>query len=353
VNPIAEPPWTVREDRNTIQQRISGPIGRKKAQAAEDFLKFLPTIPSSDIQVFSDGSKSEGSDGATGAGSVTYQYSLQVDRQTRSLGLNAEVFDAEAIAALHGARTALNLPSARFATDLWVFLDNLEVATRLLSHSTGTSQSVFEEFREIARKWPERARLPHTRPGSVRIRWVPGHLKISGNEEADKAAKEGTLLPDPADSICTLASLKRIARTKASKATRRLWPLVAPDSYIDLTVPYGLGSSVLSIRRPEAGRILAIRSGHGDFADYHTRFHHNDALLYCSCGKRKSPLHFYFCRKGKATKSLPGPPSDNLQWLLCTSTGINKLAKWFTDTRFYQEICPGHTRGPAVINSVP
>ena len=117
-------------------------------------------------------------------------------------------------------------------------------------------------------------------------------------------------------------------------------------------VPYGPGSSVLSIRRPEAGRILAIRSGHGDFADYHTRFHHEDALLYCSCGKKKSPLHFYFCRKGKAATPLPGPPSKKLQWLLCTNAGINKLAKWITDTRFYQEICPEHRRGPVLANSV-
>ena len=301
------------------------------------------------MQVFSDSSKKEDTDGATGARSVTFQYSLQIDRQIRSLGLNAEVFDAEAIAALYRARAALNLPSSRLATDLWVFLDNLEVATRLLSHSTGSSQSVFEEFQEIARKWPERDRLPHTRPSAVCIRWVPGHLKIYGNEEANKAAKEGAALPLPASPICTLASLKRIARTEASKAARRLWPLVAPTSYKDFMIPYGPGSSILSLHRPEAGRILAIRSGHGDFADYHTRFSHDNALLYCSCGKKKSPLHFYFCRRGKATQPLPGPPSEKLQWLLGTSTGLNKLAKWLIDTRFYQEICPSHSRGPAAV----
>jgi hypothetical protein len=209
------------------------------------------------------------------------------------------------------------------------------VATRLLGHSIGSLQSVFEEFREIARKWPERARLPHTRLGAVYIQWVLGHLKIPSNKEANKAAKEGTLLPVPADSICTLASLKRIAHAEASKAARRLWPLVALDSYTDLMVPYGPGSSVLSIRRLEAGYILAIRSGHRDFADYHTRFHHEDALLYGSCGRKKSLLHFYFCRKGKAATPLLGPLSKKLQWLLCTSAGTNKLAKWITDTRFY------------------
>ena len=76
------------------------------------------TVPQGDILVYSDGSKSEATDGSTGAGSVTYQYGLQVDRKAYSLGKHAEVFDAEASAALSGACTALSLLSARFATDL-------------------------------------------------------------------------------------------------------------------------------------------------------------------------------------------------------------------------------------------
>ena len=81
----------------------------------------------------------------------------------------------------------------------------------------GSLQSVFKEFQEVARNWPLWARLPHTRPGTVRIRWIPGHLLIPGNKEANKAAKAGAVLPPPADAICTLASLKRIAKTEAKR----------------------------------------------------------------------------------------------------------------------------------------
>ena len=87
-------------------------------EAAKDFLAFLLTIPPGDIQVFSDGSKSESTDSSTGYGSVSYQYSLQTTRKSLSLGRHVEVFDAEALSALEGARAAIASPGARLATDL-------------------------------------------------------------------------------------------------------------------------------------------------------------------------------------------------------------------------------------------
>ncbi|EDO00456.1 hypothetical protein SS1G_14326 [Sclerotinia sclerotiorum 1980 UF-70] len=70
INPLAFPPWEIRESRVEVEACINGPMGRTKAQAAEDFKVFHAKIPRSDIQIFSDGSKSESKDDAIGGGFV-------------------------------------------------------------------------------------------------------------------------------------------------------------------------------------------------------------------------------------------------------------------------------------------
>jgi hypothetical protein len=167
VNPLQHPPWLPRESRIAIQDRIGAPYGRSKEQAAADFMSYQ-TIPPHDIVLFSDGSKI--SNGSTGCGYVGFQAGRQICHGSFSLGPHKEVFDAEAEVALAGAKVAIACPTARFANNLWVCLDNLEVATRLVSPSTGSSQAVFSSFCSLASAWPQRERLPHTSPGSIKIR---------------------------------------------------------------------------------------------------------------------------------------------------------------------------------------
>ena len=58
------------------------------------------------------------------------------------------------------------------------------------------------------------------------------------NKEADKAAKEDTVLLTHIDTICTLVSLKRIAKAKACRAVNSLWAVIVPLSYNDLYIKY-------------------------------------------------------------------------------------------------------------------
>jgi hypothetical protein len=64
-----------------------------------------------------------------GSGFALYQSGKLFFQSSFSLGPNKEVFNTEAEAALAGAKAAFRLYTACFATNLWVFLDNLEVAT--------------------------------------------------------------------------------------------------------------------------------------------------------------------------------------------------------------------------------
>ncbi|EED13522.1 hypothetical protein TSTA_097780 [Talaromyces stipitatus ATCC 10500] len=174
-------------------------MGRTKEQVAADFTAFQCIIPSLDIVIFSDGSRLI--DGRAGE------------------------------ATLAGAQAAITYPTAQFATNLWICLDNLEVVTRLLSPSIGSSQEVFESFRTLTATWPLRERLPHTKSGSIQIRWVPGHAKIPENEAADLAAKEGAASTPPAPHKSLYASLKRHAKTQSLSAAQSQWEKVAPQSY--------------------------------------------------------------------------------------------------------------------------
>ena len=59
----------------------------------------------------------------------------------------------------------------------------------------------------------------------------------------------------------------------------------------------------LRLPRKLLHKLLAVRTGHGDFAAYHRRFDRPDALLLCQCSQDKSPTHFLRCRASSAARA--------------------------------------------------
>ena len=339
VDPIKDPPWE-GADRGAASNRIGTPQGRSKEEAADAFRAWAASIPSLDVVLYTDGSKLE--NGATGAGYVAYQGAIEITRRAIPLGIKAEVFDAEAIAALAGVEAVMTLSTVSYATNLWVCLDNLEVAIRLGASFPGTSQETFAAFNKAAEAWKHRPRAACSRLGEIRVRWVPGHTKVNGNETTDCLAKEGARMTYLGETSYTLAALRRWAKSQAPEAMEKLWKTVAPSSYKELYITTSpLKPKELLLPRYILGKILAARTGHGDFADYHERFNHENALLHCRCGARRAPLHFFFCRIAKRRIPRPlGPPSVMIPKLLGTANGAETLAKWLLQIRYFDDICP-------------
>lgn len=260
------------------------------------------------------------------------------------MGNLREIEDAEAFAALQGIKAAITLSTTRFSKDLWVFTDNEGVAKRLLTKTlTLTSQSVYLEALEFTKKWKSRARLPHIPEGKIKIYWVPSHAGISGNLLADSEARRGAamLLSDQHQKH-SLASLQKwqIAQIKSSRD--RWWEIHAPRSYTQLEINSApLLPKELHLSRRSLGQLIASRTGHGDFANYHTRFNHQNANLQCHCGSPKAQLHFFYCRILRRRNGRPpGPISSLIPNLLGTPEGAKKLTTWLNNADYFVNICP-------------
>ncbi|OHW96943.1 endonuclease reverse transcriptase [Colletotrichum incanum] len=347
IDPLDLPPWERLADWHTALSMVGYEPKKTKEELAIAFTDRLGTFSKRDIVVYTNGSQMlDGSRTSAGAGWVGYQATRQIFRGSEPLGLQTEVFDAEAQAAFRGLLEAMRSPTARMADNVHICLDNLAVAARLVTRSPGSSQARFRAFGELSVSWAQRGRTSWTMPGRVYIWWCPGHTGIAGNEEADALAKEACKQIPESQPQPTLTHLKRESRAADVQASARRWPSICPRQYADLGISPHPKPPELRLPRHLLGRLYAARSHHhGDFAAYHERFAHQDALLHCSCGRRKTPVHFYLCKRGR--KATPRHlrrrmAKASIDFLLGTTQGASLLCEWMEATNFFSEICPTH-----------
>ncbi|KAI0994474.1 hypothetical protein K3495_g13707, partial [Podosphaera aphanis] len=151
---------------------------------------------------------------------------------------DAEVYDAEVAGATAGLSAALTNPMAYYATNVTVCLDNHEAALRLLIDTpTATSPPRIVLFRELASFWTQRSRSQNTLPGSVDVRWFPGHVGIPGNEIADALAKSACATQSPILPT-SIARAKRDVKARCQSHVSAYWQENAPTRYKDLGINF-------------------------------------------------------------------------------------------------------------------
>ncbi|KAM4060839.1 reverse transcriptase [Hirsutella rhossiliensis] len=132
--------------------------------------------------------------------------------------------------------------------------------------------------------WAPEVRAPHRAVNcSVTLADAAHACTSTGNTSA-RLAKEGCRAEGP-DRSPTYANIKRQAKAAARRDFQDWWAAGAPSSYKSLELKASLGCPPeLHTKREHLHHLLAARSGHGDFADYHERFNHEEARIECSCG---------------------------------------------------------------------
>jgi hypothetical protein len=219
-------------------------------------------------------------------------------------------------------------------------LDNLAAAKRLKSGTyTAIDREAVEEFREHR----EDLEVP------LKVIWVPGHSDIPENERADRLAKAGTTMAPPLHTPATVSWEK----TESSKAYRRenasWWSRKRAKSYAARKIGPNLGKSKeLELPRYTLGKLVAARSGHGDFPPYHLRFRHETYEPNCRCGATKTPTHFLECepawerwkQRKKKRKLLRRSRKKQAEWMLSTAKGAAMYREYIEETNFFNDFSP-------------
>lgn len=333
IDPLICAPWVIKENWHAGIRRVTNHSRSN-----------INNIPFQDIIVYTDASLIETPSGhKAGGGAVIYQANQVIKQISTPLSPSLSIFDAEIHAAVFALETALSISTTRYSNNLWIILDNQDVARQLLKTPACSSQDKFIQFASLASSWCVRSRLPHTLPGQVKIIWIPSHNDIQGNVQADLAAKRAC--NKTSEQICPLpiASAKKWAKDMLDTAINEYWQKNAPQSYKELGISNFLRFPLeLNLPRHLIARIYAARSGHGDFAAYHERFNHTNATNTCSCTALKSPRHVLQCtlphqRLPKVPRSSAGDPA---RYLIGTYSGVKELVRWLSATEFFSKICP-------------
>lgn len=302
-----------------------------KTTAARTTKEWLSRLPQDCICAYSDGSGAAGSHSAWGFAVYFSGTTANFELSNSGSLTGAEVYDAEVHVAMAALEAIIMSLGNRHISNIYIMLDNAEAAQALLTWKTTLSHWRVRRFR----RWAEGLVTP------VRVKWIPGHEGIPGNEVADQLAREALnqIGNTVATGTLTIAAAGRKARAMVRELCSDWWTSACPRRYEDLELQMRRKKPPkLALPRAIYARLIAARTGHGDFVTYHRRWNHDTAPLHCECGREKSVGHLVQCRRALSRwRETSGRRRAPLLQTLLGAHGWQKFAEYVQGSGIYEE----------------
>lgn len=241
--------------------------------------KFLEILPRYDgfCQIYTDGSKINEKTASAYHGSFG----------TRSFRIkdNSTIFTAE----LEAVRGALNFISISWLSKFVIFSDSKSLLQSIQSQDSenvlvnDTLQKIYD-LHKISNK-------------IIKFCWIPSHVGINGNEEADRAAKAALNLSEPVHLKLPHTDYYPLVKEYVNSCWQREWDNQS-DQKLHEIMPRVGEFSVNSLKRKEQVIIHRIRIGHTRLTHSHLMEGRSNPSLCNFCSQELTVKHFMIqCRR--------------------------------------------------------
>ena len=240
------------------------------------------------LHVYTDGSKNEeGKVGAAFAIASSENRAMYIAESEYTLRPENTVYQAEVYAIKKAAQFLLN--QGILGKHIYFWSDS-QAGLNTLNNTKIKSKLVDETLSALYRL---------TWVNKIRLRWIPGHCDIEGNERADQLAKGAvlreTIAPDaPHLPSCYVASK---INKKVMELSSQKWSGVSTCRQTKESLP-AINKKVTTelLRQPRSyvGKIVQLMTGHSNLKQHQYRCGRvsNNLCDFCMSGSVETPMHF-------------------------------------------------------------
>ncbi|XP_043257650.1 uncharacterized protein LOC122400322 [Colletes gigas] len=245
----------------------------------------------------------------------------------QSLPKLVSIFTAEAYAILETLKHA----SINNLKNVAIFSDSMSVMKALETSNSNNSHEIITKIQEAYTE------LDKNYNTDINIIWIPSHQGIPGNEEADAAAKEATIL-SPTETTVPIPYQDLINHMKKTtkEEWNRMWTTTKRTKIHDIIQNFYEPIPTCNLNRKEKSILSRLRSGHTKIT--HEHLIRKTDQPYCShCPTETLTVDhiLYQCRRTEPQRQKYGIKPDTA---LIAQAHISDTLKFLKETNMYNQI---------------